>query len=216
MANQSTLRYLYSLTTARVPHHDSFVKVHMSGVAKTYIRSTELKDCPHPQIAEAAWYFAHYNPARSTQVQAKVKGVCVLVSPPEGEEQWLPCGSLAYMPALLKLIEHQETPSFVCEQTKERSIMSAAVHAKGSECRICLEYPAAYRWKECFHVTDGPALVCLCCRSFILNNIKDGRKRRKKYDVRAACIICRKASALVLLIFTSCAASATLIEVAVV
>ena len=160
----------------------------------------DLEECSFPQIAvttaEAAWYFSHWNAATPAHVKAKVPGVCILVGPPEGEDQLFPCGSLAYMPALMQLIEDRETPSFVYEETKGRSIMPAAEHAKGSGCRICMEYTAAYRWTACFHTTDGPALVCLRCRNFILGDIMIG-KQKQKHSLRAACIICREASALV-------------------
>ena len=201
MANQSTLRTLYSLTTARVPRATGFVEITLSGVAKTYIPSDALENCPLAQIAvttaNAAWYFSHWYPATAAQVQAQDFGICILVGPPEGEEQLRPCGSIAYMPALLELIANRETPSFVYEKTTERLSSSATEHAEGSKCSICMEFPAMYRWKECFHATDGPALVCCRCRNFILDNIADARTRRRKYDVQAACIICRKASTLV-------------------
>ena len=205
MAIQSTLRYLYPLTTTSVPRDDGFVEIHTSGVAKSYIRYTDLEECPFPQIAvttaEAAWYFSHWHTATPAQVQAKDDGVCILVGPAEGEQQLLPCGPIAYMPVLMKLIadkyqnkiQSKRTmnciPSFVYE-------MPVAAHARGSDCRICMEYTAAYRWTACFHTTDGPALVCLSCRNFILGKFIIGKKK-KKHDLRAACIICRKASALV-------------------
>ena len=212
MAIQSTLRYLYPLTTTSVPRDDGFVEIHMSDVAKSYIRSIDLEECPFPQIAvttaEAAWYFSHWNAATPAQVQAKEHGVCILVGPAEGEQQLHPCGPIAYMPVLMQLIAHKcqkevrtrgtmnYAPSFVYEESKGRSIMPAAEHAKGSDCLICMEYTAAYRWTACFHTTDGPALVCLRCRNFILGKFIIGKKK-KKHDLRAACIICRKASALV-------------------
>ena len=203
MANQSTLCTLYSLTTARVPRATGFVEITLSGVAQTYIPSDELENCPLDRIAvttaNAAWYFSHWNPATAAQVQAQDFGICILVGPPEGEEQLRPCGSIAYMPALLELIANRETPtpSFVYEKTTERLSSSATEHAEGSKCSICMEFPAMYRWKKCIHATDGPALVCCRCRNFILDNIADARTRRRKYDVQAACIICRKASTLV-------------------
>ena len=205
MANQSTLRYLYPLTNTSVPRIDGFVEIQMSDVAKSYIPSIDLKQRPFAQIAvttaEAAWYFSHWNAATPAQVQAKEHGVCILVGPAEGEQQLLPCGPIAHMPVLMKLIadkyqnkiQSKRTmnciPSFVYE-------MPVAAHARGSDCRICMEYTAAYRWTACFHKTDGPALVCLSCRNFMLRKFIIGKKK-KKHDLRAACIICRKASALV-------------------
>ena len=66
--------------------------------------------------AEAAWYFSHWNAATPAQVKAKVQGVCILVGPPEGEEQLRACGSLAYMPALIQLIEDRDAPLFVYKE----------------------------------------------------------------------------------------------------
>ena len=55
----------------------------MSDVAKSYIPSIDLKQCPFAQIAvttaAAASYFSHWNAATPAQVQAKEPGVCILV-----------------------------------------------------------------------------------------------------------------------------------------
>ena len=66
-----------------------------------------------------------------------------------------------------------------------------------SECICCMEFKASYRWAECFHSSDGPALLCLRCRNVLLTEAMLRQGCRDKYRLRIPCFICKKYSNMV-------------------
>ena len=66
-----------------------------------------------------------------------------------------------------------------------------------SECICCMEFKACYRWTDCFHSSDGPALLCLRCRNVLLTEAMLRQGCRDKYRLRIPCFICKKYSNMV-------------------
>ncbi len=59
-------------------------------------------------------------------------------------------------------------------------------------CVICMRYLAKYKWSNCTHESDGPALICLKCSNFILDEWLAGNNSAKdKHQIKTACVICR-------------------------
>ena len=54
-----------------------------------------------------------------------------------------------------------------------------------------MRYPAQYKWANCTHDSDGPALVCLKCSNFILDEAMGMKNSPKKHQIKTECVICR-------------------------
>ena len=111
-----------------------------------------------------------------------------------------------------------DTSEIICldviaaSRSRDRAMRDAALDAASSRadvrkaadqmewatsCKICMENPAAYKWKACLHATEGPAIICLKCRNCVLADATVGRANINKHKIRTPCVICRQWSVLV-------------------
>ena len=66
-------------------------------------------------------------------------------------------------------------------------------------CVICFDEPRRYRWKGCYHASDGPVLICQKCKSSLLyaERIRSGSRDDNRLEVLTNCIICNTPSELI-------------------
>ena len=73
--------------------------------------------------------------------------------------------------------------------------LEALVEDEDGLCVVCCQHRRSWRWSQCYHATDGPALVCFWCKERLLRAQRDVKKiADRRAFVVTPCIICRRSS----------------------
>ena len=57
---------------------------------------------------------------------------------------------------------------------------------EANECVCCLDHPAEYKMDNCTHKTEGVALICLKCKTFMLSQAQQAH-HSKRTDLKVPC-----------------------------
>jgi len=67
-----------------------------------------------------------------------------------------------------------------------------------TDCVICMDLRAEYKWFACLHMADGPALACLRCRNGITATaLAASESTKDKHQIHTMCPLCRRLSRMV-------------------
>ena len=175
--------------------------------------------------AHATWLLGANLTATPEYVRNFAAEVCVAVGPHDAAVDMFPVSPFLCLPLLKNAllqgcvhdllnwkalkrdkrvrarIKHTLPCSVSCVNDVVRSPMprtlSSPEMSSEVECIICLNYAACYRWSDCRHQHEGPALVCLSCRNAILAMQQTRKQYIDKHKLQTPCVICRSMGALI-------------------